>query len=90
MNLSKIKKLFTKRYSFNLIFLMKNRFQDEKVRISSKKWTSKFENALFLSAHQYSNLQDINFFSEYVDFHAKIYWILRGTCLISVNGLALL
>ena len=73
MNLSKIKKLFTESYSFNLIFLIKNRFQDEKVRISHKKWTSKFENALFLLAHQYSNLQDINFSSEYVDFHAKIY-----------------
>ena len=73
MNLSKIKTIYTEGYSFNLIFLMKNRFQDEKVRISPKKWTSKFENALFLSARQYSNLQDINFSSEYVDFHAKIY-----------------
>ena len=70
MNLSKIKKLFTKSYSFNLIFLMKNRFQDEKVRISPKKWTSKFENALFLLARQYSNLLDINFSSEYVDLIA--------------------
>ena len=61
MNLSKIKKLFTESYSFNLTFLIKNRFQDEKVRISPKKWTSNFENALFLSARQYSNLQDINF-----------------------------
>ena len=50
MNLSKIKKLFTKSYSFNLIFLIKNRFHYEKVRISPKKWTSKFENALFLLA----------------------------------------
>ena len=68
MNLSKIKKL-----SFNLILLIKNRFQDEKVRISHKKWTSNFENALFLLARQYSNLLDINFSSEYVEFHAKIY-----------------
>ena len=73
MNLSKIKKLFNESYSFNLIFLIKNRFQDEKVRISHKKWTSKFENALFLLARQYSNLLDINFSSEYVDFHAKIH-----------------
>ena len=73
MNLSKIKKLYTESYSFNLLFLMKNHFQDEKVRISPKKWTWKFENALFLLARQYSNLKDINFSSEYVDFHAKIY-----------------
>ena len=73
MNLSKIKKLFTENYSFNLIFLIENRFQAEKVRISHKKWTSKFENALFLLACQYSNLLDINFSSEYVDFHVKIY-----------------
>ena len=73
MNLSKIKKLFTKSYSFNLILLINNRFQDDKVRFSPKKWTLKFENALFLSAHQYSNLQDINISSEYVNFHAKIY-----------------
>ena len=73
MNLSNIKMLFTESYSFDLIFLIKNRFQDEKVRISHKKWTSKFENALFLLARQYSNLLDINFSSEYVDFHAKIY-----------------
>ena len=73
MNLSKIKKLFTESYSFNLIFLIKNRFQDEKVRISHKKRTSKFENALFLLARQYSNLLDINFSPQYVDFHAKIH-----------------
>ena len=73
MNLSKIKKLFTKSYSFDLIILIRNCFQDEKVTISPKKWTSKFENALFLLARQYSNLLDINFSSEYVDFHAKIY-----------------
>ena len=71
MNLSKIKKLFTESYSFKLIFLIKNRFQAEKVRISHKKWTLKIENALFLLARQYSNLLDINFSSEYVDFHAK-------------------
>ena len=73
MNLSKIKKLFTEKYSFNLIFLIKNRFHYQKVRISPKKWTSKFENALFLLDRQYSNLLGINFSSEYVDFHAKIY-----------------
>ena len=37
MNLSKTKRLFTESYSFDLIFLIKNRFQDEKVRISAKK-----------------------------------------------------
>ena len=73
MYLSEIKNIFTEGYSFDLIFLTKNRFQDEKVTISPKKWTSKFENALFLLARQYSNLLDINFSSEYVDFHAKIY-----------------
>ena len=73
MNLSKIKKLFTESYSFNLKFLRKICFQDEKVRISHKKWTSKFENALFLLARQFSNLLDINFSFEYDDFNAKIY-----------------
>ena len=73
MCLSKIKNISSESYSCNLIFLHKNHFRDEKVIISHEKLTLKFENALFLLAHQYSNLQDINFSSEYVDFHAKIY-----------------
>ena len=71
MNLSKIKKLFTESYSFNLIFLIKNRFQDEKVRISHKKWTLKFENALFLLARQYSNLEILTFPLSMLNFMLK-------------------
>ena len=46
--MTKLKKDSTESYSFDLIFLNKNHFQDEKVRISPQKWISKFENALFL------------------------------------------
>ena len=73
MNLSKIRNIFTESYSFNLIFLNKNHFQDEKVRISPQKWTLKFENAQFLSAHQCFLLKNIDFSPEYVEFHGKIY-----------------
>ena len=59
MYLSKIKNISTETYSFDLIFWNNNHFQDDKVRISPQKWTLKFENAQFLSAHQYSNLKYI-------------------------------
>ena len=90
MNLSRIKNIFADSYSLNLIFLNENYFQDEKVRTSPQKWTSKFENALFWSACQYSHWQSVHFSSNNVDFHARNYQILRVTWLNFLNGLALL
>ena len=69
--MGKIKKAFTESCSFNFIFLSKNHFQDDKVSIFPRKLAPNFENALFLSARHYFNLQDINISFEYVDFHAK-------------------
>ena len=39
--------------------------------IFPQKLTSNFENALFLSARHYFNLQDSKVSFEYADFHAK-------------------
>ena len=67
----KFEKDFNKSCTPNLIFLSKNHFQDDKVSIFPRKLAPNFENALFLSARHYFNLQDINISFEYVDFHAK-------------------
>ena len=51
--------------------LNQNHFQDDKVSIFPRKLAPNFENAVFLLARHYFNLQDINTSFEYVDFHAK-------------------
>ena len=88
--MGKIKKAFTESCSFNFIFLSKNHFQDDTMRICTKKMTSNFENALFLSSRHQSSLKNINISSEYVDFHAKRYKIFRVNCQNFTNGLALI
>ena len=40
-----------KNISSNSVFLKENHFQEDKVEISPRKLTRKFENALFLSAY---------------------------------------
>ena len=66
-----MKKATSESCSPNLIFLSKNHFQNDKVSIFPQKLALNFDNALFLSARHYFNLQDINISFEHVDFHAK-------------------
>ena len=63
--MSKIKKATFESCYSNLIFLSKNHFQDDKVSIFPQKLAQNFENALFLSARHYFNLQGINVSFEY-------------------------
>ena len=74
--MTQIENVVNESYSFDLVFLRENRFQEEKVDILPPKLTLNSENALFLLAHHSFNLQDIKISFEYVDSYAKLSLIL--------------
>ena len=74
--MTKMKKDFNESFSSNLVFLRENHFWEDKGDISPWELTLNFENALFLLAHQYFNLQDIQMSFEDVDYYTKLSLIL--------------
>ena len=77
--MTKIKNVVNESCFSNLVFLKEYRFQKDWVNIWPQKLTLNFENALFLSARHYFNLQDIKISFEDVDFYAKLSLILDTT-----------
>ena len=74
--MTKMKNDYNEIFSSNLVFLRENHFWEDWRDISIWELTLNFENALFLSACHYFNLQDIKFSFEDVDFYAKLSLIL--------------